>query len=68
MNTQQTPSSLGTYLGVLQRRRIYLLTVLPAALLLAVYLAYSLPAIYRSSARTLTTDFASRTARPQVRM
>ena len=53
MNTQETPSSLGDYLGVLRRRRIYLLTILPAALLLAVYLAYALPAIYRSSATIL---------------
>ncbi len=53
MNTQEIPNTLGDYLGILRRRRIYLLTILPAALLLAVYLAYALPAIYRSSATIL---------------
>jgi polysaccharide chain length determinant protein (PEP-CTERM system associated) len=53
MDTQETPNTLGDYLGILRRRRVYLLTVLPAALLLAVFLAYALPATYRSSATIL---------------
>lgn len=58
MNTDDTPSTLGDYLGILRRRRVFLLTIIPAALLLAVYLAYALPPLYRSSA-TIMLDPAS---------
>ncbi len=54
MNTNvEIPSTLGDYLGILRRRRIFLLTVLPASLLLAVYIAFALPPLYRSSATIL---------------
>ena len=53
MSTEIAPSSMGDYLGVLRRRRMYLITIIPAALLLAVYLAYALPPSYRSSATIL---------------
>lgn len=53
MTPDETPSTLGSYLGILRRRRIYLLTIMPAALLLAVYLAYALPPLYRSTATIL---------------
>ena len=53
MTPNETPSTLGSYLGILRRRRMYLLTIMPAALLLAVYLAYALPPLYRSSATIL---------------
>jgi polysaccharide chain length determinant protein (PEP-CTERM system associated) len=67
MNTQEVPSSLADYFGILRRRRIYLLTVLPAALLLSVYLAFALTPSYRSSATILLeassipTDLVQRT-------
>ena len=47
------PNAAGDYLGILRRRRNYLITIIPAALLLAVYLAYALPPSYRSSATIL---------------
>ena len=47
------PSTLGDYFSILRRRRIYLLTILPAALLLAVYLAFALTPSYRSSSTIL---------------
>ncbi|MGB7739907.1 MAG: Wzz/FepE/Etk N-terminal domain-containing protein, partial [Steroidobacteraceae bacterium] len=53
MSTNDDPSTLGDYINVLRRRRWYLLTIIPAAILLAVYVAYTLPAIYRSSATIL---------------
>jgi len=50
---KEAPLTLGEYLSILRRRRVYLLTIMPAALLLAVYLAYALPPSYRSSATIL---------------
>jgi polysaccharide chain length determinant protein (PEP-CTERM system associated) len=44
------PNSLSDYFDVIRRRWIYLATVLPAALLIAVYLAFTLPPMYRSTA------------------
>lgn len=53
MNSTDTPSTLGDYVSILRRRRIYLLTVVPASLLLAVYLAFALTPSYRSSSTIL---------------
>jgi len=53
MDTKDAPSTLGDYFGILRRRRIFLLTIIPAALLLSVYLAYALTPLYRSSATIL---------------
>lgn len=53
VNAPDRPSTLGDYLDVLRRRRRYLLTIIPAALLIAIYLAYALPPSYRSSATIL---------------
>lgn len=39
MTPIDAPSTLGDYFSILRRRRIYLLTIIPAVLLLAVYLA-----------------------------
>jgi polysaccharide chain length determinant protein (PEP-CTERM system associated) len=44
------PNTLGDLIDVARRRWIYLVTVFPAAVLVAVYLAFTLPPIYRSSA------------------
>lgn len=53
MTSNDAPDTLGDYFGVLRRRRIYLLTIIPAALLLAVYLAFALTPSFRSSATIL---------------
>jgi polysaccharide chain length determinant protein (PEP-CTERM system associated) len=53
MNDADTSRTLADYLGILRRRRIYILTVLPAALLLAVWIAYVLTPNYRASATIL---------------
>lgn len=53
MDTKDVPSSLGDYFGILRRRRIFLLTIFPAALLLSVYIAFALTPYYRSSATIL---------------
>ena len=45
--------SLGDYVGVARRRWIYLATLLPGAILIAVYLAFTLPPLYQSSATIL---------------
>jgi polysaccharide chain length determinant protein (PEP-CTERM system associated) len=48
-----TASSFGDFLAIGRRRRTLLLTFCPAVLLLAVLLAYKLPAVYRSSGTIL---------------
>ena len=53
MSNTQVPSTLGDYAAVLRRRRLPLLTIIPAAILLAIALAFALPASYRSSATIL---------------
>ena len=45
--------TLGDYVAVLRRRWIYLVTIIPAIVLLAVFLAFALPPTYRSSATIL---------------
>jgi polysaccharide chain length determinant protein (PEP-CTERM system associated) len=50
------PYSLVDYFGVIRRRWIYLATVLPAAILIAVYLAFALPPMYRSSGTILLEE------------
>lgn len=53
MNSGDSPLTLADYLDVLRRRRVYLLIIIPAALLLAVYLAYALEPRYRATATIL---------------
>jgi succinoglycan biosynthesis transport protein ExoP len=45
--------SMGDHMGVLRRRWPYLVTIVPTALLVALFFAFGLPAIYRSSATIL---------------
>lgn len=45
--------TMGDYVAVLRRRWVYLATIIPAAVLLAVFLAFALPPTYRSSATIL---------------
>src|ERR1700692_4587053 len=49
MNAVETGRSLADYKGLLRRRRRYLLTIIPASLLIAVFVAYVLPPKYRAS-------------------
>ena len=48
-----TTSSFGDYVAIARRRRTLLLTFCPSVLLLAVLLAFKLPAVYRSSGTIL---------------
>jgi polysaccharide biosynthesis transport protein len=51
--TTDVPYTLGDYFDVVRRRWVYVAAVLPAAVLLALYLAYTLPPLYRSSGTIL---------------
>lgn len=53
MSIKDTPTGFGEYLEILRRRRWYLLTIMPAALLLSVFLAFFLDASYRSTSTIL---------------
>ncbi len=53
MATKNVIYSLGDYVAVLRRRWVYLATIIPAAVLIAVFLAFALPPTYRSSATIL---------------
>jgi polysaccharide chain length determinant protein (PEP-CTERM system associated) len=56
MSTNDASVTLGDYIAVLKRRRLLLLIILPAAMLLAIFIAYILPATYRSSATILLEE------------
>src|SRR5450631_3389630 len=49
MNTPEAGRTLSDYKGLLRRRRAYLLTIIPAIILLAVFIAYIVPPKYRAS-------------------
>lgn len=53
MKETQTRSEFGSYAALLRRRRTWLLTIVPAALLLSVYVAFAWPAKYRSTATVM---------------
>ena len=53
MPSIESAQTIGDYFALLRRRKIYLLTILPAAVLLSVCLAYGLPAVYRAAATIL---------------
>ena len=53
MASKNVVYSLGDYAAVLRRRWLYLATIIPAVVLLAVFLAFVLPPTYRSSATIL---------------
>jgi len=46
----QRVASLGDYVGILRRRWPYLATIMPAILMAAIFIAYTLPASYQSTA------------------
>jgi polysaccharide chain length determinant protein (PEP-CTERM system associated) len=54
----EAASDLGSYAALLRRRRVWIITIVPAVLLLAVYLAFALPAQYRSTATLLLEQSA----------
>src|ERR1700676_5503996 len=56
MNAAATGRTLGDYQGLLRRRRHYLLTIIPASLLIAVFIAYILPPKYRASGTIMLED------------
>src|ERR1700730_7517121 len=53
MKETQTRSEFGSYAALLRRRRTWLLTIVPAALLLSIYVAFAWPAKYRSTATVM---------------
>ena len=56
MNAAETGRSLADYQGLLRRRRHYLLTIIPASLLIAIFIAYVLPPKYRASGTIMLED------------
>jgi polysaccharide biosynthesis transport protein len=56
MNSAETGRTLADYRGLLRRRRHYLLTIIPASLLIAVFIAYVLPPKYRASGTIMLED------------
>lgn len=56
MATVESAYTLADYVSLLKRRRRYLLTVFPAAVLLSLFLAYWLPPLYESTATILIEE------------
>jgi polysaccharide chain length determinant protein (PEP-CTERM system associated) len=52
----QTPQSLGDYIDVVKRRWTFLAALLPGVILVSVYLAFTLPPMYRSTATLLLEE------------
>jgi succinoglycan biosynthesis transport protein ExoP len=53
METHEKVQTMGAYAAVLRRRWLTLATIIPSSILIAVFLAYTLPPSYRSSATIL---------------
>jgi polysaccharide biosynthesis transport protein len=53
MGANEKVQTLGAYAAVLRRRWLILATIIPSSILIAVFLAYTLPPSYRSSATIL---------------
>jgi protein tyrosine kinase modulator len=53
MTQTQVKSEFGSYASLLRRRRAWVLTIVPGALLLSIYIAYAWPAKYRSTATVM---------------
>jgi polysaccharide chain length determinant protein (PEP-CTERM system associated) len=49
MAKDKVPYTISDWLDILRRRRFYILTIFPAAILISVYLAFVLPPLYRSA-------------------
>src|SRR5580704_4847033 len=53
MASNSSHLSLADYGALIRRRRVYVLSIIPSAILLSVFVAYILPATYQSSATIL---------------
>ncbi len=49
----ELPPALGGYVEVVRRRSVYLLTIIPIAILMSIYLAFSIRPIYQATATIL---------------
>ena len=56
MNAAETGRTLSDYQGLLRRRRHYLLTIIPASLLVTVFVAFVLPPKYRAGGTIMLED------------
>jgi polysaccharide chain length determinant protein (PEP-CTERM system associated) len=56
MNAAATGRTLADYQGLFRRRRHYILTIIPASLLVAVFIAFVLPPKYRASGTIMLED------------
>ena len=56
MSTVETGRTLSDYQGLLRRRRAYLLTIIPASLLVAIFVAFVLPPKYRAAGTIMLED------------
>jgi len=54
----ETASELGSYAALFRRRRVWIFTIVPAAMLVSIYLAFALPAQYRSTATLMLEQAA----------
>jgi succinoglycan biosynthesis transport protein ExoP len=59
MAENESANDLGSYSALFRRRRVWILTILPGALLIAVFLAFALPAEYRSTATLMFEQAAT---------
>jgi uncharacterized protein involved in exopolysaccharide biosynthesis len=50
MSANETAPGFGEYLALIRRRKLWILTIVPTAVLLSVYLAFAIPAQYQSTA------------------
>jgi uncharacterized protein involved in exopolysaccharide biosynthesis len=69
MKDAEAPSDFGSYAMLFRRRRVWILTIVPAALLISLYLSFALPPEYRSTATvileqaSIPQDFIAATVR-----
>ena len=58
MAVNEAAGEVGSYAALFRRRKVWLLTIIPGALLVSVYLAFALPAQYRSTATLMLEQAA----------
>jgi succinoglycan biosynthesis transport protein ExoP len=72
VSESESTSNFGSYSALLRRRRVWILVVVPAAILAAVFVAFALPPQYRSTATltleqgTISEDLLKSTVRSQT--
>lgn len=62
MTHDDAPTGLGGYVDLIRRRWIYVATILPGAIFIALLFAYGLPVLYRSSATLMLEQSSLREA------